>query len=493
MEAKTSVAAGNFDGLVSVVIPCFNAAQYLAGAVRSVLAQQTPQTEIIIVDDRSTDDSRDVARSLAEQFPQVHLREQSVNAGPAAARNLGLRHAVGRFVCFLDADDEYAPGFFARALAMFQTTPELAAVIANVELIDCHRAVHPLHMEVIVNSLPSNIILRKWVADLVGGFPEGPEFRGKAAGEDAIFRRAIRECFRVERIPERLFRYRVKRGGHFDYFFERSQVVDGDLVFLSQSEEEKNGELELAKLRYFKQAGQRIDAQRSPLPVPALVKGEEDTGFFFSTPRLLETVTTYDTLRARTAPIRGYLHPQEGFTLFLAARDGPGEGAIVEIGSFMGLSTCWLASGTRSIGREKVVAVDHFRGSPEHQENASHRVAEIVQTGTTLPAFIDNLQRCGVRECIEVRVGSSAEVGAAWQGPIRLLFIDGDHSYEAAQADIATWSRHVVAGGIMAFHDIGVWPGVTRAYQEFLAANSSWNEVCWVHSLRLVRRRGTRP
>src|SRR5438067_1059716 len=115
----------NPDCLVSVIIPCHNAAEVLPRAVASVIAQDMPGTEIIVVDDQSTDDSLRVAQSLASRFPGVHPIQQPVNRGPAAARNAGLRQAAGRYVCFLDADDEYAPAFFALAVPLLDQVLEL--------------------------------------------------------------------------------------------------------------------------------------------------------------------------------------------------------------------------------------------------------------------------------------------------------------------------------------------------------------------------------
>jgi glycosyltransferase involved in cell wall biosynthesis len=91
---------------VSVVIPCFNAARYIAAAIRSVLAQRWPDLEIIVVDDGSTDGS---AELVAAAFPQVTLLRQP-NRGAAEARNLGIRHACGSWIAFLDADDIWLPG-----------------------------------------------------------------------------------------------------------------------------------------------------------------------------------------------------------------------------------------------------------------------------------------------------------------------------------------------------------------------------------------------
>ncbi len=92
--------------MISVIIPCFNGEAYIPISLRSVLAQQWEDLEIIVVDDGSTDGS---AALIARDFPQVVLIRQS-NEGVAAARNLGIRSARGEWLAFLDADDAWLPG-----------------------------------------------------------------------------------------------------------------------------------------------------------------------------------------------------------------------------------------------------------------------------------------------------------------------------------------------------------------------------------------------
>jgi glycosyltransferase involved in cell wall biosynthesis len=94
------------DPTVSIVIPCYNAEPYIAATIRSVLAQDLPAMEIIVVDDGSSDRSLDVVR---EQFPAVRVVVQA-NQGVAAARNHGLSLARGEWVAFVDADDIWLPG-----------------------------------------------------------------------------------------------------------------------------------------------------------------------------------------------------------------------------------------------------------------------------------------------------------------------------------------------------------------------------------------------
>jgi len=92
------------DPLVSVIVPCFNGAQYLEQAVKSVLAQTFTNLECIIVDDGSTDNTRQVSESLVHKDSRVKYFYRD-NGGVASARNFAIRRAKGEWIQFLDADD----------------------------------------------------------------------------------------------------------------------------------------------------------------------------------------------------------------------------------------------------------------------------------------------------------------------------------------------------------------------------------------------------
>jgi glycosyltransferase involved in cell wall biosynthesis len=91
---------------VSVVIPCYNTERYLGDALRSVLTQDVPPLEVLVIDDGSTDGSAALAASFG---PPVRVLSQP-NCGVSAARNHGLREARGEWIAFLDADDVWVPG-----------------------------------------------------------------------------------------------------------------------------------------------------------------------------------------------------------------------------------------------------------------------------------------------------------------------------------------------------------------------------------------------
>ncbi len=96
--------------LVSVVIPAYNAQDFIAATVRSVLAQTHAALEVIVVDDRSKDRTADVVDDLAAQDPRVRLVRLEKNFGaPAGPRNIGVAQAAGEWVAFLDADDIWHP------------------------------------------------------------------------------------------------------------------------------------------------------------------------------------------------------------------------------------------------------------------------------------------------------------------------------------------------------------------------------------------------
>src|SRR5579884_1471038 len=94
---------------VSVIISAFNSEEFIAQAIESALAQSLSPTEVIVVDDASTDNTVDVVRSLARENGSIKLIRQATNTGPGAARNAAIRVATSAWIAVLDADDRFAP------------------------------------------------------------------------------------------------------------------------------------------------------------------------------------------------------------------------------------------------------------------------------------------------------------------------------------------------------------------------------------------------
>lgn len=119
---------------VSVIIPSYNYAVYLADTVRSALDQEAVDPQVIIVDDASADDSAEVAERIAATDPRVMVIRHERNQGHTATFNTGYAAATGEFIVRLDSDDQLAPGSLARSVALFDAFPEVGLVYG-----------HPLH------------------------------------------------------------------------------------------------------------------------------------------------------------------------------------------------------------------------------------------------------------------------------------------------------------------------------------------------------------
>lgn len=113
---------------ISVIIPTYNRAAYIADAIRSVQAQTYSDVEIIVADDGSTDQTAEVVAGFGERVKYFSLPHRGQ---PAATRNGGLHVAKGEFVAFLDSDDLYLPHKLALQLAAFERYPEVGVVYSN--------------------------------------------------------------------------------------------------------------------------------------------------------------------------------------------------------------------------------------------------------------------------------------------------------------------------------------------------------------------------
>jgi glycosyltransferase involved in cell wall biosynthesis len=123
------MSAGASPPIVSVVVPCFNQARFLADSLTSVRAQGSVDHETLVVDDGSIDDTA----SVAGRFDDVRYLRQD-NRGTAAARNRGLRESRGRYVVFLDADDRLLPDALAAGVDALEREPDCGFVYGHVRL-----------------------------------------------------------------------------------------------------------------------------------------------------------------------------------------------------------------------------------------------------------------------------------------------------------------------------------------------------------------------
>ncbi len=127
---------------VSVIIPTYNRAEFLGGAVRSVIKQEYDNIEIIIVDDMSTDNTESVVESLMTIFPSIVYCENDHNKGPSGARNTGIIKSSGEYIAFLDSDDIWLEGHLTNGLKVFDKNPEIDVIFGNFSVVDLHNDKH---------------------------------------------------------------------------------------------------------------------------------------------------------------------------------------------------------------------------------------------------------------------------------------------------------------------------------------------------------------
>lgn len=203
---------------ISVVIPCYNSAAFVAATIESVLAQTLPPSEIILIDDGSTDNTVEV---LAGYGDRIRLMRRD-NGGPAAARNLGISVAGGDFIAFLDSDDLWEPHKLARQMEKFRAFPETALVFSEAMMFREEGGVKlpvsrigytadPTFRQLLFGDFIPNstVVVRRDCLEAVGPLDESRELLGV---EDYEYWMRIALRYRLQGIAEPLAWYRLREG-----------------------------------------------------------------------------------------------------------------------------------------------------------------------------------------------------------------------------------------------------------------------------------------
>ncbi|MFB9235632.1 class I SAM-dependent methyltransferase [Plantactinospora siamensis] len=155
------------------------------------------------------------------------------------------------------------------------------------------------------------------------------------------------------------------------------------------------------------------------------------------------------------AAVPGFMPADEGEALHAAAREAAA-GTWLEIGTYCGKSTLILADAARSVGA-CLVTVDHHHGSEENQPGWDYHDRALVDPRTgrldTLPAFRRVLDD-HLADVVSPVVAPTQLVARWWSAPLRLLFLDGNHTEDVAQHDFHAFARHLVPGGLLLVHDV---------------------------------------
>lgn len=191
----------------------------------------------------------------------------------------------------------------------------------------------------------------------------------------------------------------------------------------------------------------------------------------------------------------GFMPAAEGEALAATALRHLGTGIVLEVGTYCGKSTLYLAGAARETGGT-VVTVDHHRGSEEHQPGWEYHDPALVDPHVGHLDTVGTLRRtladAGLEDHVVAVVGRSSQVAALWRSPLAMLFIDGGHTDEAAIADYEGWAPWVSAGGVLVIHDVFPNPedGGQAPYRIYRRALDSgvFREIDLCGSMRILKR-----
>lgn len=173
----------------------------------------------------------------------------------------------------------------------------------------------------------------------------------------------------------------------------------------------------------------------------------------------------------------GFLSESEGRFLVLAAAAAPATGTILEIGSFKGKSTVGLASIARHYGLGRIVAVDPFTAPSETDP-------DLAGASSSYDAFVVSFRGTQLEEQVEVHRAFSQDLALRWDRPLRLLWIDGDHTFEGAKRDLALYRRFLTPGAIVAIHDaLHNFPGPLRVFVDDILRSNDFGPAGFCGSI----------
>jgi glycosyltransferase involved in cell wall biosynthesis len=209
------------DPLLSVVVPAYNVASYIKPAVLSALDQTLRDLEVIVVDDGSTDATREALQEIVEERRDPRLKIVArENGGLAVARNTGIRHAAGRYVGLLDGDDLWLPAKAERHVALLDSNPSIGLTFSHSRY--AAEDGSPLRRCLVArNSAPT---LRDMIRRNHVGSGSSPILRRECFDRAGLFREDLRACedyemwcrilratsFTMRLVPEPLTLYRIR-------------------------------------------------------------------------------------------------------------------------------------------------------------------------------------------------------------------------------------------------------------------------------------------
>lgn len=238
---------------ISVIIPTYNYGEYVSEALDSVLAQTYKDYEIIVIDDGSTDNTKDIVGKYIENSIGNIKYIYQENKGVSNARNTGIKNARGEYIAFLDADDIWFPDKLELQMDLFEKNPELGLVFCNTFSFNEHSSskktgfqLNPagepakiLQSLVIRNRISTNtVIVKKRYFDKTGLFDEDLRF-----GEDYDMWLRIAKYYKVDYLNTVLTKYRLHVNNLSKINKEKEERVIIDMIKIRKRALQENPEI----------------------------------------------------------------------------------------------------------------------------------------------------------------------------------------------------------------------------------------------------------
>ena len=213
---------------VSVIIPCYNQAQFAEEAILSALHQTYPNIEIVCINDGSTDNSAEVIQKLAQKYKQIVFFDEKENRGVIASRNIAINAAAGEYILPLDADDTIEPEYIEEAVKVLDNNPDIGIVYSKARLFGIKNKEWKLPDYSKSHILYSNCIFvsalfRKKDFIALGGYKEYM----KDGYEDwDLWLSFVENGFNVHRINKILFNYRKYKGANRSAQINKPKMIN---------------------------------------------------------------------------------------------------------------------------------------------------------------------------------------------------------------------------------------------------------------------------
>lgn len=247
---------------VSIIIPTYNRANTIVKTIESILNQTYSDYEIIVVDDNSSDNTKEVINEYINDYPFIKYLKHENNRGGSAARNTGVKVANGKLISFLDSDDQWINTKLAKEVECIKNNPNVDMVYSNMYLVDIENETTVLYKQdnfedKYYGMLCKNIIgstslitIKKAVYDKLGGFKEG-----LPSCQDWDFYLNVVKEYKVMKIDEPLLKYYIHSNsisGNIDRAIEGHNLILKKVISLIEDDDKyKKGKNKILSYQYF--------------------------------------------------------------------------------------------------------------------------------------------------------------------------------------------------------------------------------------------------